>query len=112
MATTFELAQEACSEDKQCEMFYDYEGRGKKFYLCHSPATTLSSSYNSILYMKKGKTLVFILVVILRYKMKSLIQVPLLKLYYLKLTEPLPPETLRKAKQGTTMPTTQGNVLK
>ena len=67
LSTTFELAKETCSEDKQCEMFYDNEGKGNYFILCYSPATTHSSSRNSILYMKNGKTLVFILVVIVRY---------------------------------------------
>ena len=55
VSATFDLASKACSEDLQCQMFYDSRGKGELFVLCNSPAAIRTSYTGSILYVKKGK---------------------------------------------------------
>ena len=52
---TLELAIDACSTESDCEMLYDYYGKGQSFVLCNRPTEMETSSWGSIVYIKPGR---------------------------------------------------------
>ena len=56
-ATTLSDAMTECSATVSCNMFYDSEGTGTKFYACENTASILESTVGSILYQKHGNNL-------------------------------------------------------